>query len=204
MEQLAISRMEQMLPTLVNEYAELAANAVDGGVADKLRRLRRADMTGTIINAIRKAQRVAPVDVVGLAEELGLRVNFSFLDPGVSGELRRVSEDSYEINVNARDPETRQRFTIAHELGHFINHRDLIGDGVDDDRAYRSTSVGRYHNTRIGPKQETEANKFAASLLMPRDIISELKGDGLSRSQMAKRLGVSEHALAIRTGDQYP
>lgn len=35
-EQLAISRMEQMLPTLVNEYAEIATNAVDGGVADEI------------------------------------------------------------------------------------------------------------------------------------------------------------------------
>lgn len=161
-------------------------------------------MTGTIIDAIRRAQRGAPVDVEGLASDLGLRVNFSFLDPTVSGELRRVSEDRYEINVNARDPETRQRFTIAHELGHFINHRDLIGDGIDDDRAYRSTSAGRYHNTRIGPKQETEANRFAASLLMPNNIISDLKSEGLSRREVAKRLGVSEHALAIRTGEQYP
>ncbi len=158
----------------------------------------------TLIESIRRAQRSAPVNVEGLASELGVRVNHSFLEAGISGELVRVSGDHFEINVNGLDPVTRRRFTIAHELGHYIYHRDLVGDGLDDDRAYRSTSTGRYFNTRIGPKQETEANQFAASLLMPKHLVDELKSAGLQRADMAKRLEVSEHAMAIRLGEPYP
>lgn len=52
--------------------------------------------------------------------------------------LERVG-DTFLITVAANDPLTRQRFTLAHELGHYMLHRTLIGDGLDDDRAYRST-----------------------------------------------------------------
>ena len=131
------------------------------------------------VEAIRNAQRYAPVDVIGLADDLGVRVNKAWLDADVSGELEHIGNGRYHINVNAKDAETRQRFTIAHELGHFIYHRSLIGDGVDDDRAYRSTNVGRYHNKKIGPRQETEANRFAANLLMPANLIARLKEEGL-------------------------
>ncbi|MCB2012313.1 MAG: ImmA/IrrE family metallo-endopeptidase [Geminicoccaceae bacterium] len=161
-------------------------------------------MAKTIVQLIHRAQRTAPVDVCGLAEDLGLTVNMAYLDADVSGELVQVGPDKYAINVNALDANSRQRFTIAHELGHYIYHRDLIGDGVDDDRIYRSTSSGRYHNTRIGPREETEANKFAASLLMPQHLIDKIRDEDSPRKKMAETLGVSEHALAIRLGEPYP
>ena len=154
-----------------------------------------------LIDAMRRAQRYAPVDVESLARELGVKVNQSFLDPDISGELVSRGDDLFEINVNARNSPTRQRFTIAHELGHYVYHRDLIGEGLDDDRAYRSTDAGRYHNKDIGPREETEANKFAASLLMPKHLIDQLLNEGLSVPEMASRLQVSEQAMAIRLGE---
>lgn len=154
-----------------------------------------------MIDKIRKAQRTAPVDVVGLAQELGIMVNESFLDADVSGELVRLPTGGYEINLNSYDPPNRKRFTLAHEIGHFVHHRDLIGDGLDDDKAYRSSAAGRYHNTRIGPAEETEANKFAARLLMPSNLIEELRGEGLTDQQVAKRLKVSKQAFDIRVGN---
>ena len=89
-------------------------------------------------------------------------------------------------------------------LGHYIYHRSLIGDGVDDDRAYRSTIVGKYHNTRIGPREETEANRFAADVLMPWGVISELQARGHNEvDELARALGVSEHAMCVRLGVPY-
>lgn len=161
-------------------------------------------MMQTLTDKIRRAQRAAPVDVEGLAMDLCVQVNFTRLGPDISGELVRTKDGGYEVNVNSDHPETRQRFTLAHELGHYLLHRSLIGDGVDDDRAYRSTQAGRYHNTRIGPRQETQANKFAADLLMPFHLIEELRSEGLDRARMARRLKVSEHAMAIRLGEPYP
>jgi len=157
-----------------------------------------------IIDAITRAQRSAPVDIEGLAGDLGIRVNTNALDDDVSGELVRISPDKYEIHLNENDSKSRRRFTLAHELGHFIYHKDLVGEGLDDDKAYRSTNVGHYHNTRIGRREETQANKFAAKILMPSKLIEELQAEGLSRKQVAQKLQVSEHALAIRLGETYP
>ena len=154
----------------------------------------------TLIDRIKAVQRSSPVDVSGLAEHLGVEVNYVLLEPTISGELVREG-DSYAININARDASTRQRFTLAHELGHYIYHRDLIGKGLDDDRAYRSTMNGRYFNTRIGPRQETEANKFAANLLMPWSLIEDMQRNGLDSRQIADQLRVSEQAMAIRLGE---
>lgn len=158
------------------------------------------------LKMINRFRTHAPVDVEGLANALGIDVRYSFLEKGISGMLERLKDGSgYCITINASDPPTRQRFTIAHELGHYIFHRNLVGDGVDDDRIYRSTEVGRYHNTAIGPAQETEANAFAANLLMPHTLIkqerAELGGDNVA--ELARRFGVSEQAMSIRLGVRY-
>lgn len=118
--------------------------------------------------------------------------------------IERRANDHFLITVNAIDPPTRQRFTTAHELGHYMLHRDRIGDGIADDRAYRSTSSGRYHNTRIGPREETQANTFAANLLMPYELIEKLKADGITTPHaLADRLQVSEQAMCIRLNVPY-
>lgn len=154
------------------------------------------------INEFRKAP---PVDVDGLAAAIGVPVHRAFLEEEISGMIERTKSGGYQIIVNALHPRTRQRFTVAHELGHYMLHRKLIGDGVDDNRAYRSTDAGKYHNTDIGPDEETQANRFAANVLMPYDLIEELKGRGLVRpSDLASELGVSEHAMCIRLGVPYP
>lgn len=149
------------------------------------------------------ARRSAPVDVHGLPERLGIRLKKAFLASGISGMLERFG-NTFIVTVCATDPYTRQRFTLAHELGHYMLHRHLVGDGVDDDRAYRSTQAGKYHNTLIGPSEETEANKFAANLLMPRELVNAEWGKpGSTVQSMAALFQVSEHAMSIRLGVPY-
>ncbi len=155
--------------------------------------------TANPFEVINSFQNSTPVDAEGLARALGVPVNYAFLGAGVSGMIERRENGSYLISVNANDPQTRQRFTIAHELGHFMYHKDKMGDGIDDDRAYRSTDVGKYHNTKIGRKEETQANRFAANLLMPWGLISQLQEQGVTDvKEIADRLGVSKHAMCIR------
>lgn len=146
-----------------------------------------------------------PVNVQALAQELGVTVRYAYLDEDISGMLEKTSDDDFIISVNATHPKTRQRFTIAHELGHYMLHRGLVGDGLDDDRAYRSTSAGRYHNTAIGPQEERQANHFAANILMPRRMIERVQqGEGLnSPAALARMFGVSEHSMCIRLGIEY-
>lgn len=143
-----------------------------------------------------------PVDLNSLAKALRVEVSYAFLSPKISGLLEN-NDGKYTISVNNADPETRQRFTLAHEIGHYLLHRHLIGQGIEDDRAYRSTNSGKYANTKIGARQETEANKFAASILMPTDAIKRFKADGVDVQEMARRLNVSEHAMSIRLNIPY-
>lgn len=157
----------------------------------------------SLFATIAEAQRNAPVEPRSLASKLGIAVKPMWLDDDMSGALVKVAPDKYEIHVNALHPETRQRFTIAHELGHYVHHRSLLGDGVNDNKAYRTTTADKLFNPRIGPHQETEANRFAASLLMPTEAVEKLRGSGMSVEQMAKHLGVSQHAMSIRLGMPY-
>lgn len=154
-----------------------------------------------IVNEYRKH---APVDVEGLAGALGVNIHRAYLPQDISGMIEPSSAGNYVITVNAGDAPTRQRFTVAHELAHFILHETRIGSGIDDDRTYRSTDAGRYHNTTIGPREETEANKIAAAILMPYDLIAARKEDGVDDvGQLANEFGVSRHAMSIRLGVPY-
>jgi Zn-dependent peptidase ImmA (M78 family) len=149
------------------------------------------------------ARHSAPVDVHLIPKKLGIKFKNAFLANGISGMLERVG-NSFLITLNETDPLTRQRFTLAHELGHYMLHRDLVGNGVDDDCAYRSTQIGKYHNTLIGSAEETEANKFAANLLMPKDLVnSEWEKTGATVQSLAELFQVSEQAMSIRLGVAY-
>lgn len=139
-----------------------------------------------------------PVNVEALAMALGIDVRYVALGKDVSGMIERNKGGKYVISINEDDYETRQRFTLAHELGHFIYHKNKMENGIDDDRAYRSTDVGKYHNTQIGRREEIQANRFAANLLMPANLIRKLQQEELSVEDMAQRLEVSPKAMEIR------
>jgi len=134
-----------------------------------------------------------PFDVIAFAKDLGINVtqsNFNSNDK-VSGLIKKFSENNIVISVKANDVDTRQRFTIAHELGHFFLHQDLLEEGFMD-------GVGLM---RDGSNNEIEkqANSFAANLLMPEAIFREMwSNNKLSSKQIANFFYVSESAVIIR------
>lgn len=103
----------------------------------------------------------APVPVERLARLKGCRVVKSNLKE-VSGILFRSDEGAI-IGVNDGHAPTRQRFTIAHELGHLLLH---AGQEVHYDKDYR-VSLRTEESSTGTNLEEVEANFFAASLLMP-------------------------------------
>ena len=142
---------------------------------------------------IEQAQRNAPVKVIRLAREFNLEVYEDNLGK-YSGRLSKDAEtkSGWSITVNSGEFDYRQRFTIAHELGHYFLHKDQVGDGVSDDAFYRSSLSNRL---------EAQANAFAADLLMPWSLINSLVKDGLrSPAELASKLKVSEIAMKIRLG----
>jgi len=125
---------------------------------------------------------------------LGLDIIAANLPSSISGMLQKdaTAPSGYRIIVNREEPKNRQRFTVAHEIAHFIRHRDEVGEGIADDTFYRSA---------LSNRMEWEANEMAADILMPWVLIRELTDSGVrDPMELAKKLGVSETAMRIRLG----
>jgi Zn-dependent peptidase ImmA (M78 family) len=146
-----------------------------------------------------------PVDVEAIAKRLGLRISKHHVDSDVDGFLLRTGrEGKTVIGVNNAHHIHRQRFTIAHELAHFLLHK---GDAVHVDQSAQIEVKLRNANSSTGTDiEEMEANAFAAEILMPeplleRDILAlkktSLKDDKFV-SQLADRYCVSPQALTLR------
>ena len=148
----------------------------------------------------------APVGVVKLAERLGARVVKDPAPDDLSGFLlRNTQKNVVIIGVNENHSLNRRRFTIGHELGHFLLHK---GEELHVDKRWsgyhlKKRSAESSAGTDI---EEMEANLFAAELLMPvsfldRDL-EKLAPLSLSDEQKIKKLAelykVSEQALTLR------
>lgn len=137
-----------------------------------------------------------PVPIDAIIGDIGLSLSYEAMDDNISGYIERQN-GSYRIVVNSTHAPTRRRFTAAHELGHYIYHRDLLGEGVGDNRAYRTDGTDR-PNVNIRPIHERQANSFAANVLMPRHRLTAVAGE--STPVLAARFGVSQAAMKIRLG----
>lgn len=142
-----------------------------------------------------------PVPVERIASKLGVPVVVEMLDRNVSGLLFRQGEDK-AIGVNAAHPPVRQRFTIAHELGHLRLHpgKDLFLDHVRVNLRDDVSSLGT-------DREEREANAFAAELIMPAsEVVGEVRRvtdrggttDAQFIADLAIHFDVSEQAMEFR------
>ncbi len=142
-----------------------------------------------------------PVPVFDILGELGLGPDRPLMDDNVSGWIERRPDGSYRVAVNPMHALVRQRFTAAHELGHYIYHRELLGAGVGDTRAYRQDGTPIAPNAAVRTMHERQANSFAANLLMPHHSITALQNQGINTVPgLAERLQVSQEAMRIRLG----
>lgn len=153
-----------------------------------------------IFDSINYFKSTAPVDVEGLALALQIKVERQNLSDEICGMIKK-KDNKYIIIVNQNHVLTRQRFTIAHEIGHFIYHRTKIGDGIVDNALYRQVSYNGIINNEINARDEQQANNFAANLLMPAHLIDNIKnehGGNYYPNKLAERLNVSTQAIKIR------
>ena len=95
--------------------------------------------------------------------------------------------DGHAIVLSGGGSERRRRFTIAHEIGHFVLHPELA-------RPERGGEV-----TEAGRVQEREADAFAAELLMPEDLVRQAAREhGTDVDRLADRFDVSRAAMRTR------
>ncbi|MCY3995133.1 MAG: ImmA/IrrE family metallo-endopeptidase [Rhodobacter sp.] len=134
------------------------------------------------------------VDVNRFIEELPyVEFGKEFMDPRISGILSKLGENEFLITVNQREPEEKQRFTAAHELGHYFLHRNLLKSGGKIEDRYILKAEG------VSDEKEEEANQFAAAFLMPLDRVLEAMKSGKNDvNSLAEHFGVSVIAMANR------
>jgi Zn-dependent peptidase ImmA (M78 family) len=139
-----------------------------------------------------------PVPVQEIAERLGITVIFTPLQNGVSGALINENGKPF-MAVNADHHRNRQRFTIAHEIGHYwLEH----GLGEHVDREFIVLRRDEKSST-AEDKLEIAANQFAAALLMPKEFmlrefvrLGKFTDEDVTR--LALKYQVSELAFQLR------
>ncbi len=140
-----------------------------------------------------------PVKLAALARELGVAIKIAGLDLSISGKISK-EDGKYIIRVSRFQSRERQRFTIAHEIAHYLLHRPIIDktvNGITDSVLYRSAETSDI---------EVQANKLAADIVMPFEGVqkkkTEIFGDTPVNEEMIERLAetfeVSKAAMEIR------
>ena len=164
--------------------------------ADKKKAIREA------VRLFRLSGVAAPaVPIDRIARSLHARIQYVPFDGDLSG-MATIKDGVPIIGVNALHHPNRQRFTIAHELGHIQLHRTLIENVVHLDQG----SLRRDALAAAGTDDhEIEANAFAAELLMPKELLTAALGDRTvdleddeAITALAKKFKVSEAAMRFR------
>ena len=137
-----------------------------------------------------------PVRLGAIAAALGVKVLRSTLPRGTSGQIGQENGE-FVIRVNRHEAKHRQRFTLAHELAHFLLHRDqVVADGGWSENVLLRSGQ---------PAQiEYEANRLASDLVIPSSQLShatkEYSGPMTDEviEDLARKFGVSTTAMEIK------
>jgi Zn-dependent peptidase ImmA (M78 family) len=137
----------------------------------------------------KRGQARLPIPVSQIARDLGVAVFIRPFPNALSALILRHGSNAF-IGVNSHHAPVRQRFSIAHELGHFVlHHADHHFIEYADDLGGETPGYD-WENERA-------ANQFAAELLMPAE---SLRKDARTTSvaRLARRYDVSQEAMGFR------
>lgn len=136
-----------------------------------------------------------PVDVVKIAKLNDIAVYEGDLEKSVSGAIRYNKEkENFEILVNKNDTRERKRFTIAHEIGHFFLHKEiLMNDEIHIDIMYRMPNEDEEQK-----KRERDVDYFAGALLMNKTLLTKMYNESNTITELANIFDVSVSAMTVR------
>lgn len=146
-----------------------------------------------------------PINLTNCATFLNITVNSIQLEDGISGFLA-IKGKVAQIGFNSKHSENRTRFTVAHELGHYVLHAQSEPVFIDKANDNKFSYLFRDENSSSGEyRKEREANNFAAALLMPKKLIyhemkkaAEEDGDKNLVECLSQKFNVSSKAMEIR------
>ena len=128
-----------------------------------------------------------PVSLLDVVSALNLELVQKTRDPFTCEAALEPLGDGHAIVLGGCTDERRRRFTIAHEIGHFVLHPERL-------RPERGGGVNAAWQA-----QEREADQFAAELLMPEDLVRQaVVEQGADASRLADRFDVSLAAMRTR------
>lgn len=133
-----------------------------------------------------------PIPVDTITNKLDIEIKYEDnLDNETSGYIK-FDNNQWTIGVNAKHHANRQRFTIAHELGHYMLHKQhIMKEGImKDSILFRK---GEKNNLEIA------ANNFASNLLIPEEEFErKINGGMTSIDELSKHFEVSSLAIRYR------
>lgn len=118
-----------------------------------------------------------------------LNIQVFYTDLGKTRGLYTYNKRNKFITINSSLAEEEYRIVCAHELGHAVLHRD-------SNRIYMDSIMLTRPNV-----EENEANRFAAHLLIPDELLLEYRDFGFSISQVASDLGLPVNILELKLAD---
>ncbi|TGK87957.1 ImmA/IrrE family metallo-endopeptidase [Leptospira bourretii] len=118
-----------------------------------------------LLNEFPSLQKL-PIAIEKIIGKKGIDLHVTELPSDISGILN-VENKEYSIFVQESHHEHRQRFTMAHELGHFLIHHPETTH-IDRKSYFRSP----LSSTALD-REEIEANRFAAAILMPKEMVMQ-------------------------------
>lgn len=128
-----------------------------------------------------------PVSLRDIVSALNLELVHQTREPFSSEAALESLGDGHAIVLRGASDERRRRFTIAHEIGHFVLHPERVAP----ERGGSVNAAGR--------AQEREADQFAAELLMPEALVRDAVGrQGVDLQRLADRFEVSQQAMRTR------
>ena len=176
-------------------------------MASQLRRHQVENLASQILDEHDVVQ--PPVDVKKIARQLGYQVVLKYFpEEDLSGTVIRDSKGLITLGINTLQAPVRQRFSIAHEIGHARLH---LSKGSGESLFVDPPAGILFRDSRASlgdDPREVNANQFAAALLMPAEMIrtslSKLAGsssrftidDAVER--LAKQFAVSHQAMRFR------
>jgi Zn-dependent peptidase ImmA (M78 family) len=142
-----------------------------------------------------------PIPIDRIANELGINIKPYDLGEDISGVLV-INNGKGTIGLNPTESNVRQRFSIAHELGHFVLHKEN-NDSLFVDKSYKIHFRNQESSTGE-VRMEQEANAFAAAILMPKkelkskidELEIDLTEDAIKR--LAQMFNVSAISMTYR------